>query len=83
MPYWLQAAPVNASGGFPARVLPRAVLTLGALVERLVQEAATWSALSPACFSPATCHSRWMPEGLVISLTSSELRHLRAFLPHE
>lgn len=41
--YWLQADPVNASGGYHARVLPRAVLTLEALVDRLAQQGSTFS----------------------------------------
>ena len=43
VPYSLQADPVNASGGFHARVLPRAVLTLDSLVDRLAQQGSTFS----------------------------------------
>lgn len=41
--YMLQPDPVNASGGFHARVLPRAVLTLEDVVDRLAQQGSTFS----------------------------------------
>lgn len=43
VPYQLQTDPLNASGGFHARVLPRAVLTLEDVVDRLAQQGTTFS----------------------------------------